>query len=164
MAIKQLNSCLFFWILGNQAKHDFNRSHLCLACATSCSKLHQIWMWFECWGIVKWFLATFDCVAAFSDFPLCSWADFEVSFTPGLQVRTLFVSGLPVDIKPRELYLLFRPFKVRQPHPSMQELEMDKEFKPKIKEKHHQRPNNCPISVKKKRISEYFAIHLKSLI
>uniref|UniRef100_A0A8C9WQT2 RNA-binding protein with multiple splicing-like n=1 Tax=Scleropages formosus TaxID=113540 RepID=A0A8C9WQT2_SCLFO len=28
-----------------------------------------------------------------------------------LQVRTLFVSGLPVDIKPRELYLLFRPFK-----------------------------------------------------
>ncbi|XP_048960162.1 RNA-binding protein with multiple splicing 2 isoform X2 [Canis lupus baileyi] len=30
---------------------------------------------------------------------------------PGLKVRTLFVSGLPVDIKPRELYLLFRPFK-----------------------------------------------------
>uniref|UniRef100_A0A8C5TI30 RRM domain-containing protein n=1 Tax=Malurus cyaneus samueli TaxID=2593467 RepID=A0A8C5TI30_9PASS len=28
------------------------------------------------------------------------------------QVRTLFVSGLPLDIKPRELYLLFRPFKV----------------------------------------------------
>uniref|UniRef100_A0A672MZB6 RNA-binding protein with multiple splicing-like n=1 Tax=Sinocyclocheilus grahami TaxID=75366 RepID=A0A672MZB6_SINGR len=28
-----------------------------------------------------------------------------------LQVRTLFVSGLPTDIKPRELYLLFRPFK-----------------------------------------------------
>nr|XP_031535322.1 RNA-binding protein with multiple splicing 2 [Vicugna pacos] len=28
-----------------------------------------------------------------------------------VQVRTLFVSGLPVDIKPRELYLLFRPFK-----------------------------------------------------
>uniref|UniRef100_A0A8C3TIN8 RNA binding protein, mRNA processing factor n=1 Tax=Chelydra serpentina TaxID=8475 RepID=A0A8C3TIN8_CHESE len=27
-------------------------------------------------------------------------------------VRTLFVSGLPLDIKPRELYLLFRPFKV----------------------------------------------------
>ncbi|XP_072481611.1 RNA-binding protein with multiple splicing isoform X6 [Notamacropus eugenii] len=27
------------------------------------------------------------------------------------QVRTLFVSGLPLDIKPRELYLLFRPFK-----------------------------------------------------
>ncbi|ERE90831.1 RNA-binding protein with multiple splicing-like protein [Cricetulus griseus] len=26
-------------------------------------------------------------------------------------VRTLFVSGLPLDIKPRELYLLFRPFK-----------------------------------------------------
>uniref|UniRef100_A0A9L0JFA9 RNA binding protein, mRNA processing factor 2 n=1 Tax=Equus asinus TaxID=9793 RepID=A0A9L0JFA9_EQUAS len=32
--------------------------------------------------------------------------------TPKLAwVRTLFVSGLPVDIKPRELYLLFRPFK-----------------------------------------------------
>ncbi len=30
-----------------------------------------------------------------------------------LQVRTLFVSGLPTDIKPRELYLLFRPFKVK---------------------------------------------------
>uniref|UniRef100_A0A452SPU1 RRM domain-containing protein n=1 Tax=Ursus americanus TaxID=9643 RepID=A0A452SPU1_URSAM len=31
---------------------------------------------------------------------------------PGWQeVRTLFVSGLPLDIKPRELYLLFRPFK-----------------------------------------------------
>ncbi|KAM9142469.1 RNA-binding protein with multiple splicing isoform 1-T1 [Pangshura tecta] len=33
---------------------------------------------------------------------------------PGLpeeEVRTLFVSGLPLDIKPRELYLLFRPFK-----------------------------------------------------
>lgn len=29
-----------------------------------------------------------------------------------LKVRTLFVSGLPLDIKPRELYLLFRPFKV----------------------------------------------------
>uniref|UniRef100_A0A8C3DSJ9 RNA binding protein, mRNA processing factor n=1 Tax=Corvus moneduloides TaxID=1196302 RepID=A0A8C3DSJ9_CORMO len=28
------------------------------------------------------------------------------------RVRTLFVSGLPLDIKPRELYLLFRPFKV----------------------------------------------------
>uniref|UniRef100_F6UEP2 RNA binding protein, mRNA processing factor n=1 Tax=Equus caballus TaxID=9796 RepID=F6UEP2_HORSE len=27
------------------------------------------------------------------------------------KVRTLFVSGLPLDIKPRELYLLFRPFK-----------------------------------------------------
>ncbi|KAJ7410997.1 hypothetical protein WISP_105054 [Willisornis vidua] len=30
---------------------------------------------------------------------------------PSGEVRTLFVSGLPVDIKPRELYLLFRPFK-----------------------------------------------------
>ncbi|XP_053831844.1 RNA-binding protein with multiple splicing isoform X2 [Vidua macroura] len=30
---------------------------------------------------------------------------------PLFQVRTLFVSGLPLDIKPRELYLLFRPFK-----------------------------------------------------
>uniref|UniRef100_A0A8B9J9E9 RNA binding protein, mRNA processing factor n=1 Tax=Astyanax mexicanus TaxID=7994 RepID=A0A8B9J9E9_ASTMX len=28
-----------------------------------------------------------------------------------VRVRTLFVSGLPLDIKPRELYLLFRPFK-----------------------------------------------------
>ncbi|XP_030050383.1 RNA-binding protein with multiple splicing isoform X2 [Microcaecilia unicolor] len=27
------------------------------------------------------------------------------------EVRTLFISGLPLDIKPRELYLLFRPFK-----------------------------------------------------
>nr|XP_055204326.1 RNA-binding protein with multiple splicing isoform X5 [Gorilla gorilla gorilla] len=38
---------------------------------------------------------------------------FVVSYqmTLFLQVRTLFVSGLPLDIKPRELYLLFRPFK-----------------------------------------------------
>ncbi|KAH9579131.1 RNA-binding protein with multiple splicing 2, variant 2 [Schistosoma haematobium] len=28
------------------------------------------------------------------------------------QVRTLFVSGLPLDAKPRELYLLFRSFKI----------------------------------------------------
>lgn len=28
------------------------------------------------------------------------------------QVRTLFVSGLPMDAKPRELYLLFRAYKV----------------------------------------------------
>ncbi|KAG9509162.1 Protein couch potato, partial [Fragariocoptes setiger] len=27
-------------------------------------------------------------------------------------VRTLFVSGLPMDAKPRELYLLFRGYKV----------------------------------------------------
>uniref|UniRef100_A0A8C4NP53 RRM domain-containing protein n=1 Tax=Eptatretus burgeri TaxID=7764 RepID=A0A8C4NP53_EPTBU len=27
------------------------------------------------------------------------------------EVRTLFISGLPMDIKPRELYLLFRPYK-----------------------------------------------------
>lgn len=26
------------------------------------------------------------------------------------QVRTLFVSGLPMDAKPRELYLLFRAY------------------------------------------------------
>jgi len=29
---------------------------------------------------------------------------------PFLQVRTLFVSGLPMDAKPRELYLLFRAY------------------------------------------------------
>ncbi|XP_077131375.1 RNA-binding protein with multiple splicing isoform X3 [Ranitomeya variabilis] len=34
----------------------------------------------------------------------------EISL-PEEEVRTLFVSGLPLDIKPRELYLLFRPFK-----------------------------------------------------
>lgn len=27
-----------------------------------------------------------------------------------VQVRTLFVSGLPMDAKPRELYLLFRAY------------------------------------------------------
>uniref|UniRef100_A0A452IYF2 RRM domain-containing protein n=1 Tax=Gopherus agassizii TaxID=38772 RepID=A0A452IYF2_9SAUR len=38
----------------------------------------------------------------------CNWTNP----TPGVaNVRTLFVSGLPLDIKPRELYLLFRPFK-----------------------------------------------------
>ncbi|XP_022259802.1 RNA-binding protein with multiple splicing isoform X6 [Canis lupus baileyi] len=44
-----------------------------------------------------------------------SWSR-EAAWLSGLeaswdQVRTLFVSGLPLDIKPRELYLLFRPFK-----------------------------------------------------
>lgn len=29
-----------------------------------------------------------------------------------VQVRTLFVSGLPMDAKPRELYLLFRAYEV----------------------------------------------------
>ncbi|CAL8243973.1 unnamed protein product [Lota lota] len=40
-------------------------------------------------------------------------ADVEPSNIVSIEeeVRTLFVSGLPVDIKPRELYLLFRPFK-----------------------------------------------------
>ncbi|XP_043536543.1 RNA-binding protein with multiple splicing 2 isoform X2 [Chiloscyllium plagiosum] len=33
------------------------------------------------------------------------------AITSSSRVRTLFVSGLPMDIKPRELYLLFRPFK-----------------------------------------------------
>ncbi|XP_028832686.1 RNA-binding protein with multiple splicing-like [Denticeps clupeoides] len=39
--------------------------------------------------------------------------DNDSSDFPGSdeEVRTLFVSGLPLDIKPRELYLLFRPFK-----------------------------------------------------
>lgn len=45
----------------------------------------------------------------------------EAQATPGVQetaesgreeeIRTLFVSGLPLDVKPRELYLLFRSFK-----------------------------------------------------
>ncbi|XP_041607247.1 RNA-binding protein with multiple splicing isoform X2 [Vulpes lagopus] len=35
----------------------------------------------------------------------------EMTFREEKNVRTLFVSGLPLDIKPRELYLLFRPFK-----------------------------------------------------
>lgn len=35
---------------------------------------------------------------------------FGCLFAP--QVRTLFVSGLPIDVKPRELYLLFRGYKV----------------------------------------------------
>ena len=32
------------------------------------------------------------------------------------QVRTLFVSGLPMDTKPRELYLLFRAYEVSFNH------------------------------------------------
>ncbi|XP_059541482.1 RNA-binding protein with multiple splicing isoform X5 [Myotis daubentonii] len=35
----------------------------------------------------------------------------RMTFQDERNVRTLFVSGLPLDIKPRELYLLFRPFK-----------------------------------------------------
>ncbi|KAM5170921.1 RNA-binding protein with multiple splicing 2 isoform 1-T1 [Mantella aurantiaca] len=38
-------------------------------------------------------------------------ADSEHNNNIEEEVRTLFVSGLPIDIKPRELYLLFRPFK-----------------------------------------------------
>ena len=30
------------------------------------------------------------------------------------QVRTLFVSGLPMDVKPREIYLMFRSFPVSE--------------------------------------------------
>ncbi|XP_054983676.1 RNA-binding protein with multiple splicing 2 [Sorex araneus] len=41
----------------------------------------------------------------------CPDADPGAGCAPEEEVRTLFVSGLPVDIKPRELYLLFRPFK-----------------------------------------------------
>lgn len=42
------------------------------------------------------------------------WRLMKNTWSPSCipQVRTLFVSGLPLDIKPRELYLLFRPFKV----------------------------------------------------
>lgn len=35
----------------------------------------------------------------------------SVHMVPEEQVRTLFVSGLPMDAKPRELYLLFRAYK-----------------------------------------------------
>ncbi|XP_076081377.1 uncharacterized protein LOC143052272 isoform X3 [Mytilus galloprovincialis] len=35
----------------------------------------------------------------------------SVNTTPEEEVRTLFVSGLPMDAKPRELYLLFRAYK-----------------------------------------------------
>ncbi|XP_064596338.1 U1 small nuclear ribonucleoprotein A-like [Liolophura sinensis] len=35
----------------------------------------------------------------------------SVNTTPEEEVRTLFVSGLPMDAKPRELYLLFRSYK-----------------------------------------------------
>lgn len=38
-----------------------------------------------------------------------SFSKFYFQFFP-LQVRTLFVSGLPMDAKPRELYLLFRAY------------------------------------------------------
>jgi len=35
----------------------------------------------------------------------------SINTTPEEEVRTLFVSGLPMDAKPRELYLLFRAYK-----------------------------------------------------
>ncbi|CAD5126286.1 DgyrCDS14442 [Dimorphilus gyrociliatus] len=35
----------------------------------------------------------------------------SVNTNPDEEVRTLFVSGLPMDAKPRELYLLFRSYK-----------------------------------------------------
>ena len=33
-------------------------------------------------------------------------------FLFSFQVRTVFVSGLPMDVRPREIYLLFRPYSV----------------------------------------------------
>lgn len=49
-------------------------------------------------------------------FPFSSSTSISCSsyFNSVLQVRTLFVSGLPMDAKPRELYLLFRAYKVSQ--------------------------------------------------
>ncbi|KAI4808298.1 hypothetical protein KUCAC02_000362 [Chaenocephalus aceratus] len=47
------------------------------------------------------------CVSARHTWSMIQW----VFSTLEMKVRTLFVSGLPLDIKPRELYLLFRPFK-----------------------------------------------------
>ncbi|GFO31624.1 RNA-binding protein with multiple splicing [Plakobranchus ocellatus] len=37
------------------------------------------------------------------------------------QVRTLFVSGLPMDAKPRELYLLFRAYKSSVPRSNQED-------------------------------------------
>ncbi|XP_037310104.2 RNA-binding protein, mRNA-processing factor 2a isoform X2 [Pungitius pungitius] len=53
------------------------------------------------------------CAAAAGAADMSLKADAEPSSNVSIEeeVRTLFVSGLPVDIKPRELYLLFRPFK-----------------------------------------------------
>ncbi|XP_013857070.1 RNA-binding protein with multiple splicing [Austrofundulus limnaeus] len=49
--------------------------------------------------------------AAAADMSLKADSEPNNSVSIEEEVRTLFVSGLPVDIKPRELYLLFRPFK-----------------------------------------------------
>lgn len=42
----------------------------------------------------------------------CLKLSFFLTFNVSFQVRTLFVSGLPMDAKPRELYLLFRAYEV----------------------------------------------------
>ncbi|KAJ1204718.1 hypothetical protein NDU88_000156 [Pleurodeles waltl] len=47
----------------------------------------------------------------FLDYPGTATSLFTGAGECFMEVRTLFVSGLPLDIKPRELYLLFRPFK-----------------------------------------------------
>uniref|UniRef100_A0A8C6LP99 RNA binding protein, mRNA processing factor 2 n=1 Tax=Nothobranchius furzeri TaxID=105023 RepID=A0A8C6LP99_NOTFU len=60
----------------------------------------------------KWCHAVHCCPALFLCLLHCAEGLPTDLSTNGLRtVRTLFVSGLPVDIKPRELYLLFRPFK-----------------------------------------------------
>ncbi|XP_026175892.1 RNA-binding protein with multiple splicing 2 isoform X2 [Mastacembelus armatus] len=53
------------------------------------------------------------CEAAEATVSMSLKAEAEANNSVSIEeeVRTLFVSGLPVDIKPRELYLLFRPFK-----------------------------------------------------
>uniref|UniRef100_U3IAR3 RNA binding protein, mRNA processing factor 2 n=1 Tax=Anas platyrhynchos platyrhynchos TaxID=8840 RepID=U3IAR3_ANAPP len=67
------------------------------------------------WGSVVSSLRAADQLPLSSVFFIWGGVCAEEQNCPGLAppgVRTLFVSGLPVDIKPRELYLLFRPFKV----------------------------------------------------
>lgn len=43
---------------------------------------------------------------------IIKYINYITTYLLCLQVRTLFVSGLPMDAKPRELYLLFRAYKV----------------------------------------------------
>ncbi|XP_073075100.1 RNA-binding protein with multiple splicing-like isoform X1 [Manis javanica] len=50
---------------------------------------------------------TLDCAESIKG----SYLLICASSQPEPMVRTLFVSDLPLDVKPRELYLLFRPFK-----------------------------------------------------
>ncbi|KRX79981.1 Protein couch potato [Trichinella sp. T6] len=82
---------------GWKCSNNNGASRFCLFFCPKYARLHTYIRW--CYIFPK--LSTFIVQQAFliENDPICA------------RVRTLFVSGLPIDAKPRELYLLFRAYK-----------------------------------------------------